>query len=61
MSTQADKTKSFFKEFEERENEKTNEIPGIPKDIEEIKISPMPENISDEAVENFLMEYIISY
>ena len=46
----AGKTKSFYEEFEERENE----IPGIPQNIEEIKISPMPENISDEPAENFL-------
>ena len=48
----AGKAKSFYEEIEERENE----IPGIPQDIEEIKISPMPENISDETAENFLKE-----
>ena len=48
----AGKAKSFYEEIEERENE----IPGIPQDIEEIKISPMPEKISDETAENFLKE-----
>ena len=47
-------SKSFIKEFEETTKEKAKEIPGIPKDIDEIKINQMPQNTSDEPVENFL-------
>ena len=49
-----DESKSFIKEFEETTKEKAKEIPGIPKDIDEIQINPIPQNTSDEPVENFL-------